>query len=174
MRFIRNIFNKRANWAIPYAIFLVVFVALPLLLIAVYAFQNEQGEFSFVNFTRFVEQSEALQTFVYSIGVALVTTILCILLGYPAAWILANRKLNRSEVMVVLFILPMWINILVRTLATVALFGFMNLPLGEGALIFGMVYKSGDAMGLHPIVFGQPEIEGWVSDTNPEQDRDLD
>ena len=141
MRFLSKIFDKRANWAIPYAIFLVVFVALPLLLIAVYAFQNEQGEFSLVNFTRFIEQSEALQTFVYSIGVALVTTILCILLGYPAAWILANRKLNRSEVMVVLFILPMWINILVRTLATVALFGFMNLPLGEGALIFGMVYN---------------------------------
>jgi spermidine/putrescine transport system permease protein len=43
--------------------------------------------------------------------------------------------------MVVLFILPMWINILVRTLATVALFDFMRLPLGEGALIFGMVYN---------------------------------
>ena len=43
--------------------------------------------------------------------------------------------------MVVLFILPMWINILVRTLATVALFDFMKLPLGEGALLFGMVYN---------------------------------
>ena len=43
--------------------------------------------------------------------------------------------------MVVLFILPMWINILVRTLATVALFDFLRLPLGEGALIFGMVYN---------------------------------
>lgn len=43
--------------------------------------------------------------------------------------------------MVVLFILPMWINILVRTLATVALFDFLNVPLGEGALLFGMVYN---------------------------------
>ena len=141
MKFLANIFNKRANWAIPYAIFLAMFVALPLVLIVVYAFQNGDGNFSLENFVKFVEQPEAVNTFIYSIGIALITTILCILLGYPAAWILSNRKLNRSEVTVVLFILPMWINILVRTLATVALFDFLRFPLGEGALIFGMVYN---------------------------------
>ena len=141
MKFLANIFNKRANWAIPYAILLAMFVALPLVLILVYAFQNGEGSFSLENFVKFVEQPEAVNTFIYSIGIALITTILCILLGYPAAWILSNRKLNRSEVTVVLFILPMWINILVRTLATVALFDFLKFPLGEGALIFGMVYN---------------------------------
>ena len=141
MRFLSKIFNKRANWAIPYAIFLALFVALPLVLILVYAFQDAEGGFSFENFVKFVTQPEAVNTFIYSIGIALITTILCILLGYPAAWILSNKKLNRSEVMVVLFILPMWINILVRTLATVALFDFLKFPLGEGALIFGMVYN---------------------------------
>ena len=141
MNFVSKIFNKRANWAIPYAIFLALFVALPLVLIVVYAFQDAEGTFSLENFKRFIEQPEAVNTFIYSIGIALITTILCILLGYPAAWILSNRKLNRSEITVVLFILPMWINILVRTLATVALFDFVKLPLGEGALIFGMVYN---------------------------------
>ena len=141
MRFLSKIFNKRANWAIPYAIFLALFVALPLVLILVYAFQDAEGGFSLENFVKFVTQPEAVNTFIYSIGIALITTILCILLGYPAAWILSNKKLNRSEVMVVLFILPMWINILVRTLATVALFDFLKFPLGEGALIFGMVYN---------------------------------
>ncbi len=141
MKFLVKIFNKRANWAIPYAIFLAMFVALPLVLIVVFAFQNGDGGFSFENFIKFVEQPEAVNTFIYSIGIALITTILCILLGYPAAWILSNRKLNRSEVTVVLFILPMWINILVRTLATVALFDFLKFPLGEGALVFGMVYN---------------------------------
>ena len=138
MNFVAKIFNKRANWAIPYAIFLAMFVALPLVLIVVYAFQDTEGAFSLENFVKFVEQPEAVNTFIYSIGIALITTILCILLGYPAAWILSNKKLNRSEVTVVLFILPMWINILVRTLATVALFDFAKLPLGEGALIFGL------------------------------------
>ena len=141
MNFVTKIFNKRANWAIPYAIFLAIFVALPLVLIVVYAFQDANGTFTLQNFVKFVEQPEAVNTFIYSIGIALITTILCVLLGYPAAYILANRKLNRSETTVVLFILPMWINILVRTLATVALFDFAKLPLGEGALIFGMVYN---------------------------------
>ena len=141
MKNIITIFGKRANWAVPYAIFLAIFVALPLVLILFYAFTGNEGEFSLANFSKFVTQPEAVNTFIYSIGIALITTILCILLGYPAAYILSNRKLNRSEVTVVLFILPMWINILIRTLATVALFDFMKLPLGVGALIFGMVYN---------------------------------
>ena len=116
-------------------------MALPLVLIVVYAFQDAEGGVSFENFVKFATQPEAINTFIYSIGIALVTTILCILIGYPAAWILSNKKLNRSEILVVLFILPMWINILVRTLATVALFDFLKFPLGEGALIFGMVYN---------------------------------
>ena len=141
MSIFTKLINRRSNWAIPYAIFLVIFVALPLLLILLYAFQDSDGNFTLQNFIKFVAQPEAVNTFIYSIGIAIVTTFLCILLGYPAAYILANRNLNRSEVTVVLFILPMWINILIRTLATVALFDFAKLPLGEGALIFGMVYN---------------------------------
>ena len=136
-----NIFSRRSSWALPYAIFLAIFVALPLLLIVIYAFTNGAGEFSLDNFKKFVIQPEAVNTFIYSSGIALVTTFLCILLGYPAAYILSNKNLNRSQTTVLLFILPMWINILVRTLATVALFDFMHIPLGEGALIFGMVYN---------------------------------
>ena len=132
---------KRSSWAIPYGIFLILFVALPLLLIALYAFQDRSGAFTLQNFIKFFNTPEDLHTFVYSIEIALITTVLCLLFGYPAAWILANARLNRSAVTVILFILPMWINMLVRTLATVALFDFMKLPLGEGALIFGMVYN---------------------------------
>ena len=144
MKFIRNIFtflSRRSSWAIPYTLFLGMFVALPLVLIVIFSFTTNQGEFSLINFEKFVTQPEAVNTFVYSIGIALVTTFLCILLGYPAAYILSNKNLNRSQTTVMLFILPMWINILVRTLATVALFDFVHLPLGEGALIFGMVYN---------------------------------
>ena len=139
MKWLLRMCRKRSTWSLPYFIFLLIFVVLPLILICFYAFQDDTGHFTFDNFTKFVSNPEAANTFVYSIGIAVITTILCILLGYPAAYILSNRALCRSRVMVVLFILPMWINILVRTLATVALFDFMHLPLGEGALIFGMV-----------------------------------
>ena len=141
MKWLSRLFMKRHNWSIPYFIFLLIFVVLPLVLIFIYAFQDAEGNFTLRNFTKFITHAEAANTFVYSIGVAIITTILCILLGYPAAYILSNNELCRSKVMDVLFILPMWINILVRTLATVALFDFMRLPLGEGALIFGMVYN---------------------------------
>ena len=150
MTFFSKLINRRSNWAWPYAIFLAIFVALPLFLIVLYAFQDADGNFTLQNFVKFVRQPEAVNTFVYSIGIAIITTFLCILLGYPAAYILANRNLNRSQTTVVLFILPMWINILVRTLATVALFDFAKLPLGEGALIFGMVYNFLPVM-IYPI-----------------------
>lgn len=140
-RTIGNVMSRRSTWALPYALFLGIFVALPLILIVFFAFTNNQGEFSLINFEKFITQPEAVNTFVYSIGIALVTTFLCILLGYPAAYILSNKNLNRSQTTVMLFILPMWINILVRTLATVALFDSVHIPLGEGALIFGMVYN---------------------------------
>lgn len=93
------------------------------------------------NFAKFSQYHEAINTSVYSIGTAIITTIVCILLDYPAARILGNVELDRSKTMVILFILPMWVNILVRTLATVALFDFFSVPLDEGALIFGMVYN---------------------------------
>ena len=126
--------SSRKSWTLPYIIFSAIFVIIPLFLIVVYAFTDDSGHLTLANFQKFFEHPEAINTFVYSIGIAIITTLVCILLGYPAAWILSNSKLNRSKTMVVLFILPMWVNILVRTLATVALFDFFSVPLGEGAI----------------------------------------
>ena len=132
--------TKRANWSIPYAIFLVIFVVLPLLLILVYAFQDGTGRFTFDNITKFFTDRDAISTFALSIEIAIENTALCLLLGYPVAYILSNRKLNRSAVTIVLFIIPMWINALMRTLATAELFNMAGFTLGKGTLIFGMVY----------------------------------
>lgn len=131
---------KRSTWSIPYLVFLVIFVVLPLLLVAVYAFQDSSGHFTLANITRFFSDGDALSTFAVSIEIAIENTLICILLGYPAALILANKKLNRSSVTIILFILPMWINALMRTLATAELFNMFGIPLGKGTLIFGMVY----------------------------------
>ena len=132
--------NKRSNWSLPYLVFLIFFVVLPLLLVAVYAFQDAGGCFTFSNITRFFSDGDALSTFAVSIEIAIENTLICILLGYPAAWILANRNLNRSAVTIVLFILPMWVNALMRTLATAELFNMLGISLGKGTLIYGMVY----------------------------------
>ena len=137
----KSFFMRRRNWTLPYALFLLIFVIVPLLLIVLYAFTDAEGAFTLANFRKFMMHPEAINTFIYSIGIAIITTLACLLLGYPAAYILSQKQFNTSQTMVVLFILPMWVNILIRTLATVALFDFLNLPLGEGALVFGMVYN---------------------------------
>ena len=132
--------QSRSTWAWPYAIFLLCLVALPWVLIGVYAFTNPNGEFTILNFVSFFTNSLYLNSFIYSIGIALITTIICLLLGYPAAYIMAMADFKTPHVIAMLFILPMWINFLLRTIATVELFHMFGLPLGEGALIFGMVY----------------------------------
>ena len=142
MKKLQHFFSSRKSWVLPYLIFSVIFVIIPLLLIVVYAFTDDMGHLTLANFSKFFAHSESVNTFVYSIGIAILTTLGCILLGYPVAWILNNSKnLSYSRTLIMLFILPMWVNILVRTLATVALFDFCRLPLGEGALIFGMIYN---------------------------------
>lgn len=132
--------SKRSNWAIPYFIFLVLFVVLPLVLIVVYALQDGNGNFTLSNVSRFFTDSDALSTFAVSVEVAIENTLICLLLGYPTAYILADKNLNKSAVTVILFILPMWINALMRTLATAELFNVFGFTLGKGTLLFGMVY----------------------------------
>lgn len=132
--------TKRSSWALPYFIFLVFFVVLPLLLVLVYALQDGSGHFTLSNVTKFFTDSDALSTFAVSIEIAIETTLLCILIGYPAAWILSNKEYNHSAVTIVLFIMPMWINALMRTLATAELFNVLGIHLGKGTLLYGMVY----------------------------------
>lgn len=138
---LERLFSSRKSWTLPYVLFAALFVVVPLLLIVVYAFTDDGGRLTLANFGKFFDHPEAVNTFIYSIGIAIITTIGCILLGYPAAWILSRSRSRYAQVLILLFILPMWVNVLIRTLATVALFDFCRLPLGEGALIFGMIYN---------------------------------
>ena len=132
--------TKKSTWAVPYFVFLVLFVVLPLLLIAVYAFTDNHGSFTLSNITAVFTEPKIVNSFLVSLEVALENTLICILIGYPAAYILADRKLNRSSLTAVLFILPMWINALMRTLATAEIFNSIGIGLGKGTLLFGLTY----------------------------------
>jgi len=135
-----KIIQNRSSWVWPYIVLLAALVILPLVLIGIYAFTDQQGNFTIQNFVQFFHRTEAINTFIYSVAIALITTLICIALGYPAAYIMAMQSFRTPAVLAMLFILPMWINFLLRTLATVELFHMFGLPLGEGALLFGLSY----------------------------------
>ncbi|MBQ9611248.1 MAG: ABC transporter permease [Lachnospiraceae bacterium] len=108
---------SRKSLGIPYALFLILFVALPLLVLFYYAFTNGQGQFTTKNFTGFFTDPNTLGTLCYSFAIALVTTIVCLLIAYPTAYILAVSKLRQKHVLILLLIMPMWINFSLRITA---------------------------------------------------------
>jgi spermidine/putrescine transport system permease protein len=100
------------------------------------------GKFSFNNFISFFSSPTTITTVIVSILIALATTFLCLLLAYPVAYILASTKLNRGGTLLLLFIMPMWINFVLRAMAMkdlltlIGVFGFNNYL----NTIIGMVY----------------------------------
>lgn len=119
--------------------FLLVFVVVPLVLILINAFIAD-GKLTFDNFAEFFSDSGSLTVLGNSLVIGLVTTLICLALGYPAAYLLVKYHAS-NKVLVLLFILPMWVNFLIRTLSTKAIFLALNVPLGMGTVVFGMVYN---------------------------------
>ena len=145
---------SRKNLGIPYAAFIAIFVVLPLLLIVLYAFTVERGEpttnditkfsFSFENFVYFFGSSANIRASYVSFGLAIITTVLCLLIAYPVAYILARSKMKWRNVVLMLFVLPMWINFVLRTAAMKELLFkigmYKSSKLSMVNTVIGMVY----------------------------------
>ncbi len=108
---------SRKQLGIPYALFLICFVVAPLFVIIYYAFTNGEGKFTLANFTGFFTNPNTLGTLCYSFALAVVTTCVCLLLAYPIGYILAKSNLKKKGVIVMIFVLPMWINFTLRITA---------------------------------------------------------
>lgn len=108
---------SRKNLCIPYALYLVLFVVAPLLVLVYYAFTDGQGQLTFYNLTNFFTDPNTLGTLCYSFAIAIVTTMACLFLAYPVAYILATSHLKAKSIIVMLFVLPMWINFSLRITA---------------------------------------------------------
>ncbi len=98
-------------------IFLIFFVIAPVLVILYYALTNGKGQFTLSNLFGFFSSGYAIGTLVYSIFIAFIVTLVCLILAYPAAYILAKEKVRKSSVLIILFITPMWINFTLRITA---------------------------------------------------------
>ena len=112
----KSLFSQR-RLGIFYGLFLLVFVAAPLLVLFYYAFTDGTGKFSTGNLTLFFTDPNTLGTLCYSFVLALVVTVVCLLIAYPVAYILAQSNIKRQSVILLLFIMPMWINFTLRITA---------------------------------------------------------
>ena len=146
--------NKRLL-AGPYLFWSVSFVVIPLLVIVYYAFTSDEGSFTFSNLAQ-ITTPENLKALGMSILLSFLSTAICLILAYPLAMILSQKQVNQTSFIVLVFILPMWMNFLLRTLAWQTLLekngvinsvlSFLHLPALEiintpYAIILGMVYN---------------------------------
>lgn len=136
---------SRKYLSIPYGLFLILFVVLPFLLILYYAFTSKTGNFSFENFVDFFSNPTSVSTLFISFIIAVITTGLCILIGYPTAYILSKMKARKGFVLLLLFIMPMWINFVLRAMAMKEVMTLLGIFAKSDAFnfintIIGMVY----------------------------------
>lgn len=153
--------KKFSQLAIPYIVWSVLMLLLPMVLIAFYAITDSGN--SIVNFTftlqhfkKFFTDMDFLLVLWKSLGIAVKTTIICILIGYPTAYFISKCSDRVRNILVLAITLPMWINMLVRTYSWIGIlsdggilqnilkmlgFGEVSLLYTEGAVLLGMVYN---------------------------------
>lgn len=139
----------------PYLFWAVSFVIIPLLMIVYYGLTDKEGRFTFSNLGMMTSQ-ENLKALGLALLLSLISTLICLVLAYPLAMILSEKNMNQTSFIVLIFILPMWMNFLLRTLAWQTLLEkngiinnilhFLHLPEQSlintpGAIVLGMVYN---------------------------------
>ena len=145
----------------PYGVWALLFIVVPLIFVAYYAFTDNAFRFTTENMTRFFTARSANGTYTYllifwrSLKLAFISTLICLLMGYPIAYILSRASAQTQKVLITLIMIPMWMNFLIRTYAWMTILqdtGILNSflqalglrPLKmigtEGAVVVGMVY----------------------------------
>lgn len=173
----RNRGMKRSLFATPYVLWMIIFTVAPLIIIVYYAMTDSQGQLTMDNLRNFwdsnflrrmsaasesakaryaVRGMSNIEPLTYSLWMAFLCTVICLVLAYPAALFMADRKLKNASAVVILFVVPMWMNITLRTYAMrilmvdngplinfLRMIGFRNAQLMDTptAVLIGMVYN---------------------------------
>ena len=152
----------------PYSVWALLFILVPLIFVAYYAFTDQNFHFTFDNITRFFTATSTvndgaatkeihtyLVIFARSLKLAVISTVICLIMGYPMAYIISRASQRTQNVLITLIMIPMWMNFLIRTYAWMTILqdtGILNgllarIGLGpvhiigtEAAVIIGMVY----------------------------------
>lgn len=150
--------NKTSVFAYPYIVWSALFIVIPLIIVLFFSFTKKTGSsyhFSLENYQRLIS-AQYFNVFKRSISLAFISTLACLIVGYPVAYIIANMKSRTRNMLIMLFILPMWMNFLLRTYAWLPILGKTGIinallrKLGfdsvqflynDGAVLLGMVYN---------------------------------
>ena len=141
---------KRKYFAYPYIVWMILFIVVPMIFIFYYAF-NVNGTWTTERFVQTITNGDYWIVLLKSVEIALITTAICLLLGYPIAYILSNMKKSVAAFISVLFFVPMWMNFVLRTYAWYAILEFaipkimgvkllMNSTSNTTAVLVVMVY----------------------------------
>ena len=150
--------NKQKLLATPYFFWAVAFIIIPILMVFYYGFIDSAGHFTMQNILAIASPEHSKALFL-SIRLSLVSTLICLLLAYPLAMILANKSVNQNQFIVLIFILPMWMNFLIRTYAWMTI-------LQDAGIVNGLLDKLGIAP-IHVIGTETAVIIGMVYDYFP-------
>lgn len=152
---------KTKKLAYPYVLWMGIFIVIPLLLVVFFAITNGDSQ-NFSTFTFSLQNLKRafaplyLKVLVRSVNLAFVSTIICLALGYPMAYIISREKPKKRNIMILMFVIPMWMNFLLRTYAWLTLLGKnglintlitklgfapLNLIYNDTAVLLGMVYN---------------------------------
>ena len=151
--------NRRALFAVPYVGWMALFVVAPIILVVIYAFSSSDGGFTLANFTR---MGTYAVVFTRSFKLAIIATAICLLIGYPIAYMISRESARFQRIAMMLVMLPMWMNFLLRTYAWMSILentGLLNrLFAAIGVIDLGNAVNSGlnslcawlnGALGLH-------------------------
>ena len=165
--------NKLSRFAVPYEVWMAIFVVAPILIMVIYAFSSSEGGFTLDNF---VQMGGYTQVFLRSFKLAIIATLICLVIGYPVSYLMSREGPAFQRTAMVLIMLPMWMNFLLRTYAWMTLLeknGLINKFFGlfglgpfnmintSGAVVLGMVYNYLPFMIL-PIYTAMTKIDDSV------------
>ena len=144
---------KAKYFAYPYVLWMAAFVVAPIILVIIYAFTTRDGALTLANFSA---MGSYTSVFVRSFWLSAISTVICIIIGYPTAYILSREGPKMQRLMIMLIMLPMWMNFLLRTYAWMSILentgllnrflSFVGLPTvriinTQTAVVIGMVYN---------------------------------
>ena len=135
--------NKLSHFAIPYVIWMALFVVAPIIIVVIYAFSSASGGFTLANFAR---MGTYAVVFTRSFKLAIIATIICLLIGYPVSYIMSKEGPRFQRIAMVLIMLPMWMNFLLRT------YSWMSILENNGLL--NQLFQKIGLIALYNQVFG--------------------